>query len=186
MTAPEYPIVDDPLAWCVSEALRECLCTEIEATSAPVGCCCLMPGADVTADSCETGQAWVRLAQLYQLGPQFPAPATGLEPGPCGAGYGWAGVFELGVLRCMPLPDERGNLPSCDEYSAVARLVQADAHAMRRAVLCCDWRTACSAPDNRILVGTWSPLGPDGNCVGGVLTVTMELFGCICDPEPTP
>lgn len=175
------PVVDDPITWCVSQALQACLCAELPVTSKGVACCCILPGADIIADSCEVGQAWIRLVTEYPLSSRFPNPATGMEPTACGeVGHGWAATFELGVLRCMPQPDERGNLPSCDEYSESARLVAADKYAMRRAIMCCDWRDTCGLTDNRIVMGAWTPLGPDGNCVGGTTNVTVELFGCIC------
>lgn len=181
MTAP---VVDDPVAYCLAEQLRECLCTELDAVSAPVNCCCHLPGQVVVWDSCDPGQAWVRVVRVYMAGGRFPAAATPTDLGACGGQGGWAVTLELGVLRCMPQPDERGNLPSCEDYSAVARLVDADAHAMRRAVLCCDWRGTCLQGDGQMAVGEWLPLGPQGTCVGGTMTVTVEVRACICDPTP--
>lgn len=34
MTAP---VVDDPLTWCVADALRQCLCDTLPEVSAPAG-----------------------------------------------------------------------------------------------------------------------------------------------------
>lgn len=181
MTDP-VPVVDDPVAWCVADRLAACLCAQLVETSAPVACCCLMPGSQVAWDDCERGQAWVRVARVYRLGGTFPAAATASDDGNCGGLGGWAAVLELGVLRCMPQPDEGGALPSCDANRDVARLVLADAQAMRRAVRCCDWRAGCVPPDARMLLGDWLPAGPEGGCVGGTTLVTVEVSACVCEP----
>jgi len=176
------PVLDDPLAWCVASALKACFCAQLAEVSAPAGCCCLMPGQSVAWDSCDPGQAWVRVARVYQLGANFPQAAGLGDMGPCGGMGGWAVVLELGAVRCLPGVDEHGNLPTCGQYDDVARLVYADAHAMRRAVMCCDWRSGCNLDDAQMIVGDWLPTGPQGNCTGGVLQVTVEVHGCIC-PE---
>lgn len=183
--APPVPVVDDPLVWCVADAIADCLCAQLPEVSAPVACCCVMPGELVAWDDCTNGQAWVRVASVFQVGDRFPLPAGPEDITPCGGSGGWAATLELGVIRCMPGPDEQGYLPDCDEYRHTSRLVLADGHAMRRAVLCCDWRDACNIPNNRYTVGSWTPLGPQGVCVGGTLSVTVELSGCICDRAVT-
>lgn len=179
MTAP---VVDDPIAWCVATELKRCFCEQLAEVSAPVVCCCLMPGAQVAWDSCDPGQAWVRVASIYQVGHTFPQPARPEDLGPCGGIGGWAVTLELGAVRCLPQPDLNGVLPTCEDYSEAARLVLADAHAMRRAVLCCDWRDACDLGEAGMVVGNWMPTGPQGACAGGVMSVTVEVHACICDP----
>lgn len=174
------PVLDDPVAWHLAEALTDCLCTILEA-EAPVQCCCTQFGEAVAWDSCNCrngrdGQAWVRVASMFPTA-TFPQPYTG-NPGPCGGNYdGWAVQLELGVLRCAPSPDSRGRLPSCEQNTAAARRALADAHIMRRAVMCCDWY----GRDAKLIVGAWQPVGPDGGCHGGVLPVTVQSFACVCD-----
>jgi hypothetical protein len=174
------PIVDDPIAWCLADALRDCFCTALAEVSAPVGCCCLHPGAEVAWDSCDPGQAWVRVASIYPLAARFPQAADGVDPQPCGGTNGWGVVLELGAVRCMPTVSDAGELPSCEDVTAVTRLVLADAHAMRRAALCCRWRETCTNREVDLLVGAWTPIGPQGVCVGGTLSVTVQAFGCVC------
>lgn len=181
------PLVDDPVSWALARELSTCFCDQLEQVSAPVGCCCLWPGQEVAWDSCDPGQAWVRVVQVYPLSNRFPVQDTGLDIGPCGSVGGWATVLELGALRCMPQP-VGSDLPSCDAYSETARLVLADAHAMRRAVACCDWITNAAPPgvdasDWQTLFGAWQPVGPAGGCTGGVMTVTVQSFACICPPD---
>jgi hypothetical protein len=182
------PVMDDPIAWCLADGLRACFCDQLAQVSAPVGCCCLWPGQEVAWDDCTPGQAWVRVVQVYPLSNRFPIPDDGLGVGPCGSSGGWAVVLELGAIRCMPQPQSNGTLPRCQEYSDTARLVLADAHAMRRAVQCCDWRSTCTPNadlEEGLLFGAWQPVGPQGGCTGGVMSVTVQAYGCICPPgEP--
>lgn len=180
------PVVDDPIGWCVATALQECFCAQLAEVSAAVACCCLAPGQQVVWDTCDPGQAWVRVASIYQLGHNFPAPARPADLTACGGEGGWAVTLELGTIRCMPQPDLDGNLPSCEDVSAVSRLVLADANAMRRAMLCCDWLTPCGMPDAQRVYGAWTPVGPQGACVGGVMSVTVEVSACICPEDNEP
>lgn len=176
------PVVDDPIAYRLAQELSTCFCNELAAVSAPVGCCCLWPGLEVAWDSCTPGQAWVRVAQVYPVGTRFPTPDTGLDVGVCGALGGWAVVLELGALRCMPQPGDNGDLPSCTDYDDTERMVLADAHAMRRAVRCCDWRANAGAdPEAQVLFGSWQPVGPAGACTGGLMQITVQAYGCLCD-----
>lgn len=181
----DYPLVDDPVSACLIDSLAACLCAQLEAVSKPVACCCALPGQQVAWDDCDPGQAWVRVANMYMVGPKFPAPATAEDLGVCGGMGGWAVTVELGVLRCMPGIGEDDELPECEEYTATNRIVLADAHAMRRAILCCDWRSGCGMPsDARVVVGAWTPAGPAGTCVGGTMTAVFEVSACVCDPAP--
>lgn len=179
VTTRDALVHDDPIAWPLAEALSDCLCILLE-EEAPVRCCCVMFGADVAWDDCSCdgrrgGMAWVRIANVYPTA-TFPSPYTG-QPGPCGGAYdGWAVTLELGILRCAPTIDERGRLPRCDQNWSAARRAAADAHLMRRAVMCCSW-----AGDRRYIVGSWEPLGPEGGCHGGVMTVTVNSRACVCD-----
>ena len=175
--APSLP--DDRLTWLLAQGLRTCLCAEL--ADAPVACCCLLPGAQAALDDCGRGQAWVRVQSIYATD-VFPNPAGGAASA-CGGNYGWAVVFELGIARCAPVPDAQGNLPACDTYSDVTRRILADAAAMRQAVLCCDWHTA-SGNTGKVITGPWQPFGPEGACVGGVMTVTVQVEDCVCDPPP--
>lgn len=177
------PVVDDPIGWCVANALQECFCAALVEVSAPVMCCCLAPGQQVIWDSCDPGMAWVRVANIYQVGHNFPQAANPRDLGVCGGDGGWAVTLELGTLRCIPQPDLNGVLPSCEEVSAVTRLVLADGHAMRRAMLCCDWLQPCNLSESQRVYGPWTPVGPQGACVGATMTVTVEVSACICPQD---
>src|SRR5690606_35524537 len=171
----------DTIGFPLAERLAECLCGLLSERD-PVACCCVEPGAEVAWDDCTGGQAWVRIVQEYPLGDRFPHPQNSASP--CGGVGGWAVVLELGVLRCMPLPDGQGSLPSCQAEQDTAERIADDKHTMREAVFCCDWRDtprdAFASPEDGLIVGPWTPVGPEGGCVGGTMTVTVHATGCIC------
>ena len=173
------PIVEDPISFPVAERLRDCLCNLLE-DSLPTKCCCIWYGSEVPWDDCSAeggreGQSWVRIVDVYPTD-QFPRQAT--VSNRCGAHDGWAVVLELGVLRCAPAPAANGRLPGCDANTAAAEKAAHDAHLMRRAIMCCDWRE----PDQTFLMGRWQPIGADGGCHGGVTQVTVHVeYPCLCE-----
>jgi len=127
-----------------------------------------------TADECCEGVAWVRLVAVYPSS-NFPNPDTAWSS--CGP-LQWAAILEMGVARCAPTPDEN-EIPSADEWNALAEAVLGDAAAMRRA-LCC---FADLEADRMYLPGLWQPLPVEGGCVGGVQTVTIAIDNCDCPDE---
>lgn len=107
------------------------------------------------------GMAWVRLLTAY--------PASGVgrlkeEVGNCGAEVGID--FEVGILRCIPLPDEDGTPPSASDLIAIAELQHSDYLTIMRALNCCR-----AMPNNSFLTGQYAPSGPIGGLVGGIVTV---------------
>lgn len=171
----------DEIGFPLAARLAECLCGLL-AERDPVACCCVQPGSEVAWDDCTGGQAWVRIVNEYHVGDRFPNPQNTASP--CGGVGGWAVVLELGVLRCMPQPDSMANLPSCSAVQDVAYRIAADKQTMREAIYCCDWREPArntwQEDGAGLVVGGWNPVGPEGGCVGGVMTVTVHATGCIC------
>lgn len=167
MTLPYNPITAR------LEAIAACLCAEIEdpENGVPKVCFCgLVPGEippAVYSGNCEVacGMAWVRLVTLY--------PATGIgiastEPVRCDVPLGID--VEVGMLRCMSVGDERGNLPSDLEQHEAVALQMADAMVMLKALLCCD-----AIPSGDVIIGQYQTLGPEGGLVGGFFTLSMAV-----------
>jgi hypothetical protein len=61
---------------------------------------------------------------------------------------------------------EGGDFPTAEQQFEATRLQMADMQAMRRAIQC------CLAKDKHVL-GAYTPIGPDGNAVGGTWTVSI-------------
>ena len=168
---------EDPDIYPALVALSACLCAELTASGLPTPCFCgVLPGANVPMSYCGEcggfsdakcgGQAWVRLDSVFPS-TIFPSPADTTQ---CSTGL--AASIEIGVLRCMQVMEEGGEAPSLDEQVRATRLQMADMQAMRRAVMCCDWR---ADPDHKILLTTYVPVGPEGGCVGGTWTFMVEV-----------
>jgi hypothetical protein len=171
------PLAPDA-TWALLERLRDCLCEQLSGGDpnvdyppcrcsivvgevAPDECCCrALPGGSLCC-----GMAWVRCTGSY--------PST-VFPTPDGQAQhtidSFAAILELGVLRCAPGPDDHGQPPTVDELEEVARQVHVDAKSMRMAVRCC-----FTANSRNVLLGAWQPVGPEGACVGGVLTITVRV-----------
>ena len=161
---------EDDIAYPRMVELAACLCTELTASGLPDVCFCgVLPGAMVALDTCggcgatgKCGQAWVRLVSVFPSN-NFPNP----DSAPTCASL-LAFELEIGVMRCAPAMDSRGNPPTVAQQLDAVRLQTADMLAMRRAVACCMGGT-----DNAYFLGTYSPYGPQGGCVGGSWTVVV-------------
>lgn len=183
-----WPILDEMLA-CLTNAFTEwghpdppaliCHRTGTGATIPQMR----REGRRVTDNECCGGLAWVRLTSVYPT-----AGGDGLEFSTRIANCfdGLAVTVELGALRCWP---HAGGYASCDDWAGNAFNVAEDAAALRRAITCC-WGDASSRTDGRgALMGTWSPAGISGQCVGGILPVTIgEVAGNLdcCEPASSP
>jgi hypothetical protein len=159
----------------VVEGVRTCVCQTL-ATLRPdpdpcgAPCSCLVVAAadgQVAFDSCQQGQAWIRLSGAWPTN-DFPNPLRG----PVHCGSTWAVEIEVGVTRCACLPDEVGNppLPACEE--STARCVSDDAMRVRDALSCC---VPLLAHVGEVVIGVMSPYGPSGGCVGTVVRVQIEI-----------
>lgn len=153
--------------------LAECLCAQIAdpVNGVPDVCFCgIVPGEQAIgnyAGDCKTkcGMAWVRLAGLY---PMASIGVIDPSPGNCGAGLGID--VELGILRCISVGDESGNLPSPVELLESTQLQIADALVMHKAIRCCD-----AIPSKEAIIANYTPTGPLGGLVGGTLVVSMGV-----------
>ena len=120
------------------------------------------------ADGC-LGMLWVRLVNVFPSR-QFPAADVTPAPGP----LSWAVIVEVGVVRPAPvMEDAAGELiiPSMEEEQAAAALAVTDAAILRSALL----TQYADAEDVSIVLGVWTPLGPDGGVVGGAVTATIQV-----------
>jgi hypothetical protein len=147
------------------------LLTCAEAAIDPVGRAFIATG-QVSWDDCCGGQLWVRLVSLESLAPNFAKlGATSLHP----CGLEWTATVGIGVLRCSSIVNDSGQLAPADTFTAEALQVLADEAAICQAIYCCE-----VLPLNRYDITRWDPLGPEGGCVGGEWTMTMQVnnYGC--------
>lgn len=109
--------------------------------------------------------AWVRLVRAFPASAAYPSQDT--KPGSCAVVL--AAVIELGVYRCMPVPDSRGNMDPVALANAAIDQV-ADVGAMARAFACCT-----SLGQVNPLLGVYQPT-PPSSCGGGAWPVTVQLM----------
>lgn len=177
----------------IAAAVLECVCAALNATAVEIpeqpGCpscrTCVVPGTpswDTCEDPC-TGEAGGQLSVSVER--IFPSSTTlfpeqddevrglrGCTPPPT------TGVdLVVTLLRCAPVPDERGCPPSCEELEAAARVVHVDAVTVHNALLCCLPHTA-GPRGRRFVLRESRVVGPQGGCVGVEQRVTVALPGC--------
>lgn len=133
------------------------------------------PTRNPRRNECCEGLAWVRLASIFPAAGDTLAPDT--RVGNCYRG--WAVQVELGAVRCWP---GAGKFADKEMWAESAYLVAQDAAALRRTVTC------CYEPGNdlhQVAVGTWTPVGITGQCVGGRMPVTVssDVGDCCDDPD---
>lgn len=166
-------LYDDNLVYDRLTLLAACLCAQIQdpENGVPDVCFCgIVPGDAAVGQyagdcSVKCGMAWVRMVNLYPS--QGVGQAT-MVPGNCGRAIGID--VELGIMRCISVGDERGNLPSPAELLAATQLQIADALIMHKAVYCCD-----ALPKQDVIVGEYTPLGPEGGLVGGSILISVAV-----------
>ncbi|MER6828897.1 hypothetical protein ABT352_23150 [Streptosporangium sp. NPDC000563] len=172
----------DQVAFGLAEELLGCFCEALAASVGGAACrCSILPGAQVAADLCcdcgdGNGQAWVRVAEMWPTTAAWPQRVAQVERCPLNL---WAVELEVGAYRCAAKVDNRGRFPSADRMTRDAEVILDDAAAMRRAVTCCFRDSEEGRRSARkLLVGAWRPLGPDGGCVGGQMSVTVSAYDC--------
>ena len=172
-------LVVDPLAPIVEKALA-CLIVRLEEADAPVCRAFWHPGANAPWDACgETGdgaegQAWIAVPRVY---PSDNFPSETIDAHRCFP-RGYAAELTVGVLRCAATIDSAGDAPTSEQVTADALKVSRDRALALDAIVCC--LIGDDADPGIYRMGAWTPLGPDGGCVGGQWTVTVAVDSCRC------
>lgn len=167
-------------AFTVAQELLACLNTALQARPAPPANIMLRPGEEVTpllsktGDECCQGLAWVRVSGAV-VSPSFDERASGT----C-AIQSRRYTLEMGVVRCAPTPGV-SEVPTADQWNTLAAQLDSDLDAME-AALCCVETFVKSRGLFPPTFGEYSPIGQDGNCIGGTVTIELEA-DCGC---PTP
>lgn len=138
----------------------------------------LFPDRAQDLDECCPGIAWVR---PVQVDPRFtPDDLTSV----CVQSLRRT-TLEMAVYRCMPTPGPDA-LVTAAQWEAVFQQAESD-HSAMEAALCCfveevrnPVTPVAGFPD--VFAGAWAPIGPDANCVGSTMQVTIE-HGCACGTE---
>lgn len=111
-----------------------------------------------------SGQLWVRLID-WSPDPDFD------QPGPTGCQQPTLLTVGVGSLRCVPVLDETGDIPSPEEEQSAATLIHKDAQIVFNAVMC--------GLDERFWQ-TWTALDWQGGCGGGEHVFQIPAAPCDC------
>ena len=173
--------MSDPIATPIATDLLGALLDAYDAQEAlPAPCMAgLIAGAGIAADFCCAGtradgvpcvgQLTVRVAGVVPT-QQFPAARQSPMP-VCGSS--WAVELEIAVLRCAPAMDDTVDPPlppAMADQEAAAGLALDDAALVRDALT-----GFALNRDLAHLWGPYSPLGPEGGCVGWAMTCTFLI-----------
>lgn len=152
-------------------ALQDCLCEQVtKAAEDPdkitghVCLCSVITGDSVPLDYCagtcgqgRCGMAWVRLEGIQPLEGESAAPGC---PQPLTA------FIEMGIVRCSQTSVSGRSLPGEDDHLRETLIALEDIQIMRRAIACCELRTT---------VMNYTPMGPEGGCVGGTWNLLVDI-----------
>lgn len=156
------------------QTLLDCAEQALNVCDRSVGRAFLAPGQQVAHDDCCDGQLWVRLISAFPSGRPFPNPDSAQ---PCGILL-MALQLGLGIVRCAHTVDDNGNAPTPEELTEDTLGGTLDASILLSAIQCCELPLAT---DKLIGLGTWTPSGPQGGCVGGEWSLTVGVGNCGCN-----
>lgn len=186
-TTPGLPDPDQ-FVWPLAEQLLACLCEKSQAAEGAPTYCCYRVGTEIAHDAgqfedlCCEGLAYVTLLDTYPSSQSFPESDIVRQASATCAPTTWAQIFQVGIIRCVPV----GNLdmgPTCIDWNAAFRQNVIDAKVLRE-VACCfrnfivqnsDAFLGMSVVIDRQLQGN-----PQGGCIERTMKITAQ-FPNICD-----
>lgn len=135
----------------LQECVSKAICTKCSVL--------LLPGGAPLVS--EVDYAWVRLVNSY---PSLRFPAQDVEANQCAVAP-LAYVIEVGIMHCLPLPN-RSVVPTPEAMCDAAKTLADDMISLHSVFACCleGWD---------MIVGSWTPLGPQARMVGGAWTLTI-------------
>lgn len=136
-------------------------------------------GADEPWDSCCDGMLYVRVVQIQPTDGSVTSPASAM---PCSP-MGFAVDFEVVHLRCAPTISVQGlsaAVPTPEQTTDAAIELFRQGWAVCVGIAC--QARAWRARGLTSVMTPWTPVGPEGGCVGGIttLSVDLELAGWSC------
>lgn len=172
------PTLDDGAVWPMLVQVLACLEEAADQVEAPPLYRSIRMGDSAQAnispseDECCSGLAWVRPVSIAPTN-AFPTPESAYTNCPPGE---LAVVVEIGMIRCAPImapgSDDAFLVPTAAQHAQTAFRVMNDAAALRRAACCMIGRGYL------VMIGSWSPLPLEANCVGGSMQITVAAPFC--------
>lgn len=150
-----------------AHALVDCLAEQMSVRDMPDPCFLgVLPGEIVPLDycnGCDSGMGWVRIAEV---GPdQDEAVVTGCSVVPIRA------TVEMGFVQAHAVIRPDGEPATVDEQADSFDQQMTAAAAMYAALTCCSLPSGAKVSNI-----AYVPIGPEGNCVGGSFSATIEVI----------
>ena len=148
--------------------LADCLCREIAKREMPDPCFCgVLPGDEaplVYCNACQGGQAWTRL-----IGVGEPNADRSVPTNMC------SGIIvvqvEMGMVSgFMPVTEDGEPVDFSVQLAATSRQLE-EMDTMYHVLTCCDL-----SMKEKVSAVAYSPIGPDGTCLGGVWTGVVPVI----------
>lgn len=151
----------------------------VELGDEPARFCPIVPG-DIAWDECCNGQFAQTITRpaIYSQNGRDEQSFIG-DLNFCGPFYIGFEV-QASILRCAPTQSSTGKPPLCDALSASALKVQLDAARVRGGIICCLKERLANDLISSFRIVSQVPQGPEGGCVGSVLTYQVWLPNCDC------
>jgi hypothetical protein len=162
----------------IAESLLSCVESRLALYDAGVCRSFVAPGNPPAWDACcecgeGEGMAWVQIAEVFPTD-NFPLPqSAAMRCVPAGQGV----QLSIGILRCAAVLDDQGRAPSSERLTSDAAKVARDRAIVSEAIRCCYLE---DADPGTYVIGSWTPLGPNGGCVGGSTSLTLAATACRC------
>lgn len=122
-------------------------------------------------DECCEGMLWVNVERTYRS-ETFPIEDNNWKP--CESNP-LAVILGVGVLRCTPGMDDRGNLPDPVLTSAASLELIDDAELVRRCLIISGCDDEGFNADRGTLIAGTTFLADDGQCIGFEVRLLVEL-----------
>ena len=140
--------------------------------------CLLVPSFTLPWDNCQCGQLYQSIRRTYGSD-TFPALSTGDNQGKCGPQFQVAEVV-ISVARCVPVVDDSGRPPPCDELLTAALTVESDRSSVRQSLACCLQQLYQSRRIAAYAIGDSITVGDLGGCVAVETVLWIGLKSCLC------
>ena len=159
------------------EGHPRCPCRIFVSPGTPPGDCC-SGGCGADAEEFGHGQLVVYTSRLFQTN-AFPQQNVNIDP--C-APTTLAAEVVVRLARCGPGFDDRGGVPSNDQWTAAGTMVAVDMLAMVDAVSCCAVLWPGHHKKRRVAIVSHVPIAPEA-CVGSELRAIFDV-GKLGGPPP--
>lgn len=167
----------------LAEIFLSCLCNAVATRAKPPLHCCFRLGdeiaqdADLYADLCCQGLAYVSLGEIYPVVNSFPEQSIVTQADQVCAIPSWAVSLRAGIIRCAPVGTNT-TMPTCADWNAAMTQHILDAQSLAEAACCLKAGWIQVEPGLSFVIGPSSTTTPQGGCTERSITVQVQTIVC--------